>query len=575
MTRSPGLGGARPDLQRRLRARLAAEAAYDGTGKLSELQTIVDEARDAGDSVALAEGLSVLHHAMLTPQYAHDRIAVADELLTVAGSLEARTLVLMGMCWRTVDLLLLGRAEGERALADLRLRAEQFDVLAVRYVVAAIETMLCLRTGNFAEAEALSLATHGLGVETGDADAGASYVAQILAMRWMQGRASELLGDTEEIEHATTIVHAYADYVWPIIAVLAAAADQRDRARAALDRILVSGLRSLPESSAWLPALFCVAEVADYLEDREAAHQVAELLEPYAELPMIASLGVMCFGATARSLGLARRTIGDLDGAVAALESAVLQNRRIGHLPMLAIARADLAQTLVRRGAPGDRTRAHELYDVAIAAARTMDMEARAGAWRAAADALEDARPSGASVIRRRGHWEVARGNERAIVSDSVGMGYLATLLTRPHEDVRAALLAGAVEGHGPQPVLDARAQEAYRRQVAELQREIDEADAFADIERAAARRAEFDALLEELTQVVRPGGRSRAFTDADERARTSVQKALRRAIAAIGVDAPRIADALTVSIRTGTVCRFEPDDVSERWHVHVEADPS
>ena len=157
---------------------------------------------------------------------------------------------------------------------------------------------------------------------------------QILAMRWMQGRASELLGDTEEIEHATTIVHAYADYVWPIIAVLAAAADQRDRARAALDRILVSGLRSLPESSAWLPALFCVAEVADYLEDREAAHQVAELLEPYVELPMIASLGVMCFGATARSLGLARRTIGDLDGAVAALESAVLQNRRIGHLPI-------------------------------------------------------------------------------------------------------------------------------------------------------------------------------------------------------------------------------------------------
>ena len=106
--------------------------------------------------------------------------------------------------------------------------------------------------------------------------------------------------------------------------------------------------------------------------------------------------------------------------------------------------------------------------------------------------------------------------------------------------------------------MLDAHTQEAYRRQVAELQREIDEADAFADIERAAARRAEFDTLLEELTQVERPGGRSHAFTDADERTGTSVQKALRRAIAAIGVDAPRITDALTVSIRTGTVCRFD-----------------
>ena len=166
-------------------------------------------------------------------------------------------------------------------------------------------------------------------------------------------------------------------------------------------------------------------------------------------------------------------------------------------------------------------------------------MEARAGGggprpkpWRRR---VRPVRPSSAGG----GHWEVAHGDELAIVSDSVGMGYLATLLRHPHEDVRAALLAGAVEEQGPQPVLDDRAREAYRRQVAELQREIDEADAFADIERAAARRAEFDALLEELTQVVRPGGRSRAFTDADERARTSVQKALRRAIAAIGVGAP------------------------------------
>ena len=175
-------------------------------------------------------------------------------------------------------------------------------------------------------------------------------------------------------------------------------------------------------------------------------------------------------------------------------------------------------------------------------------------------------------MIRKRGHWEVAHGDEVAIVSDSIGMGYLATLLTRPFEDVRAAQLAGTIEEQGPQAVLDARARDAYRKQAAELQREIDEADAFADIERASARRAEFDALLEELTHVVRPGGRSRAFTDADERARTSVQKALRRAIAAIDAAAPHLAGALMRDIRTGTICRYEPEDPSERWLVRVEA---
>jgi hypothetical protein len=162
-------------------------------------------------------------------------------------------------------------------------------------------------------------------------------------------------------------------------------------------------------------------------------------------------------------------------------------------------------------------------------------------------------------------------GDERAIVPHSVGMGYLATLLARPRDDVRAALLAGAVEEQGHQPVLDASAREAYRRQVVELRRDIDQADDNGDIERAARLRAELDALVEELTRLVRPGGRSRAFTDADERARTSVQKALRRAIEAIRGGAPRLADGLTRSVRTGTVCRFEPVDLPEQWLVRFD----
>ena len=141
-------------------------------------------------------------------------------------------------------------------------------------------------------------------------------------------------------------------------------------------------------------------------------------------------------------------------------------------------------------------------------------------------------------------------------------------MLTQPHHWLRGVLLIGifmlALGARGvisplanivPRTVRDYV--DAYERgDMAACGR------AYADIERAAARRAEFDALLEELTRVVRPGGRSRAFTGADERARTSVQKALRRAIAAIGAGAPKLADALTGSIQTGSVCRFEPVDL-------------
>jgi hypothetical protein len=570
------LGDDRPDLQRRLRARLAAEAVYDGTGPIDELRAVLAEAREVGDLRALAEGLSVLHHTLMPPQYAHDRLAIADEMLTVASSLGDRNLVLMGMCWRTVDLFLLGHSEAERSLADLRVRADQYDVIAVRFVVAAIDTMLLIRAGRFADAEAMALACHGLGTETGDADADAWYLSQVFSVRWMQGRAAELVDALEEIERSTTIVHNYAEYVWAIAAVLWAEARNRDRARAALDRVFASTLDALPESSAWLPVLFCLAEAAQYLDDPEAASEVVEALVPFASLPMMGSLAVLCFGSASRSVGLARRTMGELDGAIVAFDSAILQNRRLGHLPMLAISRADLAATLVMRSRGADANRARELYDAAITAANGMDMQARVEVWRSELATMTEPPRLEATCNRRRGRWEITAGSERAVVADSIGMTYLAALLARPNEDIRAAELAGAVEEDGSQPVLDDRARAAYRRRIGDLRREIDEADADANIERAAALRSELDALMEELMRVVRPGGRSRTFAGGDERARTSVQKALRRAIASVAVEAPHLADGLTQAIRTGTACRFAPvEGVPERWRVEIDNEPS
>ena len=398
--------------------------------------------------------------------------------------------------------------------------------------------------GRFAEAEALAMASHGLGVETGDADAGASYLSQLIAIRWMQGRAAELLGDTEEIEHATTIVHAYADYVWPIIAVLAAVADQRDRARAALDRILVVGAAHRCPNRA-RGCRRCSASrksrTTSTIERRRI--RSSELLEPYASLPMVGSLGVVCFGAAARSLGLARRTLGDLDGAVAALDDAVRQNRRIGHLPMLAIARADLAADARPRATrPGDRERAR--------AVRRRDRSGRARwtcahaprvAERVGKRWMRHGAP-GASMIRKRralGGRTRRRGRDR-VRQRRHGLPRDAARRV-PHEDVRAALLAGAVEEQGaaararrtrtrgvPQasgraPARDRRSRRVCRHRTRRgAPGRVRRAARGADPRRAARRPV------------------TRAFTDADERARTSVQKALRRAIAAIGAGAPR-----------------------------------
>jgi DNA-binding CsgD family transcriptional regulator/tetratricopeptide (TPR) repeat protein len=377
------VGGERPDLQLRLRARLAAEATYDRTGTLDALNSIVEEARGAGDPNVLGECLSLLHHAMLTPRYARERLAIADELIAVATRGRHRTLSIMGLLWRTVDLFLLGHMEAERSLADLRLRAEQFDMLLARDVVAAIDTMLLMRAGRLAEAEETAAECHRLGSEVGDADADPWYLAHLFAIRWMQGRGGEFLPVVEQLARGTTLVHANAGYLWCVEAALAAEAGADGQARQALDRVLANDLESLPETSVWLPALFGVAEAAALVGDTTAAHEAARRLEPYAHLPIMGSLAIVCFGSAARALGLAHRTLGDLDSAIAALEHAVLQNRRLAHLPMLAITRADLADTLYRRGHDDDRTRADELLRRALADGEALGLDARVVRWRA------------------------------------------------------------------------------------------------------------------------------------------------------------------------------------------------
>ena len=377
------IGQERWDLQLRLRARLAAEATYDRSGTLDALNAIIDEARDAGDPIVLGECLSLLHHAMLTPRYADERLAIADELMAVAAHGNNRTHSIMGLLWRTVDLFLLGHVEAERSLADLRLRAEQFDMLLARDVVAAIDTMLLMRAGRLAEAEDAAAECHRLGSQVGDADADPWYLAQLFAIRWMQGRGGEFLPVVEQLARGTALVHANAGYLSCVEAVLAAEAGVDDQARRALDRVLANDLESLPETSVWLPILFGVAEAAAQLFDTTAAGEAARRLEPYAHLPIMGSLAILCFGSAARALGLARRTLGDVDSAIAVLESAVLQNRRLAHLPMLAITRADLADTLYRRGGDDDRMRADELLRHAITDGEALGLEARVVRWRA------------------------------------------------------------------------------------------------------------------------------------------------------------------------------------------------
>jgi flavin-binding protein dodecin len=139
-------------------------------------------------------------------------------------------------------------------------------------------------------------------------------------------------------------------------------------------------------------------------------------------------------------------------------------------------------------------------------------------------------------------------------------MQYVKALVDRPGEDIPASELAGAGLVDGARHELaDRQTLEQYRQRVRELDAEIVEADDDADLARAEALRLEREDLRDELSRVLGLGGSQRTFTDASERARTAVHKAVKRAIDAIDEIEPKLADHLRDSIVTGRVCRYQP----------------
>jgi hypothetical protein len=163
-------------------------------------------------------------------------------------------------------------------------------------------------------------------------------------------------------------------------------------------------------------------------------------------------------------------------------------------------------------------------------------------------------------------------GDREAVVPDLLGLSYLAQLLTNPGREIAATALVGSADlgaGDDRYLVLDDAALAAYRERIRDLQDDLAEADANNDPERSARVSAELDAVVAEVSGHTDVRGRSRAFASSGERARTAVQKAVRRAFDAIDQVDAELGAALRASIQTGRSCCYRPGPgAPARWRV-------
>jgi tetratricopeptide (TPR) repeat protein len=519
-------------------------------------------ARRLGDPATLAAVLYDRHLAVWGPDNPADRLAIAGEVVELAERCGDRALALQGRGLRTADLLELGDPAALRAEIEAYERAAtELRQLHYLWHVPLLRATQALLAGRFEEAERLAAEGLAVGQRAHDQAVGVYVPVVVAAVRWLQGRLPELEGAVRELVARYPAVPA-----WRGALVLALALDGREgEARAELDWLAARDFADLPRDQQWLCNLALLAMACQRLGDRRRAAVVYELLLPCAgRLVPTTRLAVGCLGAVSHYLGILAATLGRWEAAAGHLAEAVATNGRAGAVPFLALSRHEHARALRARGAPGDRELAEEQLAQATATARALGL---------ALPAEPPARPG--AVFRREGeYWTIAYHGPAARLRHTAGLGHLARLLGNPGRELHALDLAAGdaagVERDGDAgPVLDEQAKAAYRRRLGELTAELEEAERWADPERAARARAEIDALTGQLAGAVGLGGRDRRLPSASERARVNVTKAIRTAIRRIAEHDPALGEHLTRTVRTGTFCVYAADPATPpRWEL-------
>jgi len=585
------LGEQASPLRARLMARLSGalrdEAAREPRATLSA--QAVDIARRLGDPATLAYALDGRYSAIWGPDTTEERLAIADEIVTLAEEIGDDERAFQGHHYRLSVLMETGHLTALKRELETNVRAaEALHQPAQRWLAAVMIALLALFEGRLAEAEALIEQAFEHGRRAESVHALGVLRLQEYALRREQGRAAEMEKPLSELT---------GDY-WFWLWVRAAAAHlqaelgRTAEARRAFDACAAADFEDWPVDNDWLLGLTLYADVCTFLGDGHRAQMLYTLLSPY-ESQNAFGHPEFSTGSVARSLGNLASTMGHFDDAQRHFAIALESNMGMGALPWVAHTRHDLAMMLLTRDNPTDRERAIEELHQAAEIANALGQVAlegkvaavlasigvdRAGSAESAARPVE-ALPVAPNVFRREGeYWLIAFDGHESRLHDAKGLSYLAALLANPGSEIHALDLVSS-PGRGPRAaerskaelgassgrhdagaVLDDQARTAYRGRIEELQAAIDEAEDWNDSERAAHARDELDFLVHELAAATGLGGRDRRMGSDAERARVNVTRAIRSAMARIQEHNPEMGRHLELTVRTGTFCAYQPD---------------
>jgi tetratricopeptide (TPR) repeat protein len=347
-------------------------------------------ARTFGDTDLLSEALEGTLLAFQGPETIEQRFAYANELMQLWRANERKvanhdhtfTLASWALCSCYLEL---GDMHAFDAELDAWIRYEEKWQDPFKTTTGlGYRAMRALMLGDFAASERLAEEASALGQRLQTQNSSGIFALQMFTLRREQGRLKEL-----EPVVRYFIQQGGAAAAWrPGLALIYAELGFAPEAREQFEILAQRNFADVPRDGLWMASMTYLTDICNFLGDDRRAAMLYDLLAPFEGRNVVVGNMTACYGALSRYLGALATTLRRWDEAERHFEDALAMNAPTEAPPWLAHTQHQYAAMLLMRNRPGDRERAVEMFEAALAAARGLGMNElaeRVGAALAAA----------------------------------------------------------------------------------------------------------------------------------------------------------------------------------------------
>jgi tetratricopeptide (TPR) repeat protein len=358
-------GATRARLMARLGTALYWSDEVERRGRLAAEAEQMARAEDDPATLATVLGYNLV--TLWSPGRAHQAIEESTEVMDLAEAAGEQEMALRARSSRINHYLMIGQVEP--AFEDI----DRFSELArqlrqprVLWYAPLFEGMRALTLGRFAEAERLCMQSAQIGREVDQSLSSLLSGAQLMYMRWWQGRLHELAPAIEGFAANYPAMPAWRC----ALALLRRELEDRPGTSEVIAEVRADGFDKLPDDNIWLVAMTFLSEACGWLRDGEAAAELEHLLRPFSGLIAV-SPNAGCLAPVDRLLGLLVGAQGRLEDAASLHERGLEQSARLSSPALVAHSQIDYAELLVQASGRG---RAEQLARKALGAGEELGM---------------------------------------------------------------------------------------------------------------------------------------------------------------------------------------------------------